>query len=313
MIGFKDSKGAEALLPEMQAALPHVEKDERDMSLVAISQVQGGLGRFADAEQTIKSIHGDAPPEFARSMMIRNLIARGDLAEAIKNVQLIGPGSYKNASIEEIAAERAHRGDFDGAFAMMPAISDEFDIHNAASIYAEIAVEQGKHGKNEDASRTALLISETKYRARILIMLGGGVPKGDAEYGRDNDRVAAMFFREARAAALNIESVFLRAVVLSHLAGVLSARGNFPEARAAADAIPGDAEEWISDGVEKHKGMALENIAYWQCKMGNCKDALQRIEKEESPVLRSFELAGVAQAMMGIDPPPDHFHEENYG
>jgi len=307
MIRFKDSKGAEALLPEMQAALPHVEKDERDMSLVAISQVQGGLGRFADAEQTIKSIHGDAPPEFARSMMIRNLIARGDLAEAIKNVQLIGPGSYKNASIEEIAAERAHQGDFNGAFAMMPGVSDKFDIYNADSVYARIALEQAKHGKYEDARRTAHLLSEAKFRARTLILLGSNMPKND------NDRAADMFFSDARTAALSIEIDFYRAAALSHLAGVLSARGKFAEARAAADAIPSDAAEWVSGDVEKHKGSALGNIAYWQCKMGSCKEALEWSNKEGSPVLRGFALAGVVQAMMGIGAPADHYYEEYYG
>lgn len=296
------------LVNEMQSALSGVNGGAaRDNSLSEIAEAQSGAGMFVEADDTIKKIKNQNWRDLAHDQLAFALINKGDLAGALKNIEMIEYEPQKANMAIELARARASRGDVAGALTIIGAASKDFGGVDPDLIYAAIAGAQGKLGKIEDGSKTARLITSDMRRARTLILLGAAVPPPD------KDRVAANLFIEARAAALKIEELFFRAAALSHLAGVLSSRGEFSDARKAADAIPNDAEEWMADDVEKHKGHAFENIAYWQCKMGNCKDALQCAAVEGSPLFRSFAIVGVVEAMLGLEPPSDHYGEEGYG
>jgi hypothetical protein len=297
-----------ALLPEMQTALAGImDAHERDIRLSEIAEAQASAGTFTDADETIKAIKDGNYQDLARDMLAFALISKGDLSGALKNIEMIQYEPQKANMAIELARASASRGDIAGALSIIGAGSNDFGGVDADLIYAAIAVAQGKRGKIADGSKTARLISSNKVRARTLIVLGAAAPL------TDNDHVATMIFSEARAAALNIEELYFRAAALSHLAGILSSREEFEDARKAADAIPNDAEEWMAGDVGKHKGHALENIAYWQCKMGNCKDTLQWVVAEGSPLLRSFAIAGVVEALLRLEPPSDHYGEEGYG
>jgi hypothetical protein len=272
-----------AFLPEMKTALAGIkDAHERDIRLSEIAEAQAGAGIFADADETIKAIKDGNYQDVARDMLAYALINKGDLSGALKNVEMIQYEPQKANTAIELAKARATKGDFAGALAIIGAGTSEFGGADPDLIYAAIAVAQGKQGKFEDGSRTARLIASNNVRARTLILLGANVPFPD------KDHAATAIFNEARAAALNIEELYFRAAALSHLAGVLSSRGEFIDARKAEDAIPTDAEVWVAGDIGKHKGHALENIAYWQCKTGNCKEALQWVVVESSPLLRGF-------------------------
>ncbi len=296
-------------LPEMQLALASVkESDSRDLPLSQIAHVQEIADKFADAEQTIKGIKGDTWPDFSRWQLIMAFTGKGDLLEASRIAQTLQGESKKADVANLLAMARAKQGDIAGALGMVDAGSSEYDRERANWTYAHIVIEQGKQGKNSEANQTARLITNDKVRAGTLIVMGSSAPLPD------KDHVASTIFSEARAAALNIKELYFRAVALSHLAGVLATRGEFTAARDAADAIPSNAEdEDMLGDLEKHKGHALENIAYWQCKMGNCKDALEWVVRENAPILRSYAIAGTVEAMLGLKPPSDHYIEENYG
>jgi HEAT repeat protein len=240
-------------------------------------------------------------------MLVEILVRTGDFAAAVKNIQMLHDESQRVSSTSALAIARAKQGDIVDALAMVNDGSDEYDTQRADWTRAHIMIEEGKLGKYPEASQTAHLITDDKIRAGALIVLGSGVPMPD------KDDVAAPIFSEARSAALKIPELYFRATALSHLAGVLSVRGEFADARNAADAIQLNAEEYMLGDLEKHRGHALENIAYWQCKMRTCQDALEWVVRERSPILRSYAIAGAVEAMLGLKPPSDHYIEENYG
>ena len=303
------SIGAVMFLPEMQSALPLVAKlQDREHALSEIAQAQAIVGNFANSEETIKGIAEVDRKDFTRWLLIRELIKNGDLVEASRVSRMLQTESYKAVGIRELTLAREKRGEIIGALSMVDPGSDKYDRDRANWTYAHIVIEQGKLGKNSEANQTARLITDDMVRAGTLIVLGSGAPLPD------KDHVAATIFGEARAAALNIKELYFRAVALSHLAGVLSSRGEFVIAREAADAIPSDAEdEGMLGDLEKHKGHALENIAYWQCKIGTCEGTLEWVVRENSPILRSYAIAGAVEAILGLKPPSDHYVEENYG
>jgi hypothetical protein len=296
-----------AFLPEMQAAASGIkDAHERDIRLSEIAEVQAGAGLFVDADKTIKTIKDANYQDLARDMLAGALINKGDLAGALRNIQMIKDLDQRSNDSVGLARARASRGDAAGALAMAGAAPDEFGNVSADSIYAVIASEQAKQGKIEDAKGTARLITSSRVRARTLILLGANVPLPD------KDHLATAVFNEARAAALNIEELYFRAAALSHLAGVLSSRGEISAARDAADAIPTNAEESMQGDLLKHKGHSLENISYWQCKLGDCKNSLNWVVKENSPILRSFAIAGAIEAILGFKPPSATYGEEGY-
>ncbi len=280
------------------------------------AKAQTDADMLAEAEHTIQTMGDDdraiGLKDDAREHLVAALVRAKNLPEADRILRLIkGPGSAFGVKIE-LAEAKAQSGDVQGALALALDIPDEGfipDDHGPRnSAYSRIALVEAKRGRIRNALQIARMISGPKDLAKTLIRIGATVPLPD------KDHVAEGIFIEARAEALKIEKVYFRATALSHLAGVLASRGEFTPAREAADLIPEDLLEGQSPEYLKiHKGTALENIAYWECKKKNCEQVLQWATNQTTPLFRSYAIVGAVEAMLGLEPPQDHSMEEGYG
>jgi hypothetical protein len=296
-----------SILPEMEelVAKSTVKSEDKDNLLSFLSEAQAIGGNFGKANQTADLIQKQDLRDIAHLNVSQEQLKAGDFSGAINSIRTVQSDSERSSWLAFAAGKEADSGDYPEAFRLVAEMPDQ---NFADSAYSGIALGQAKRGKIEEACRTARLIESDSTKARTLITIGADAPMPDKNH------MATAIFNEAKTFALRIEESYFRAAALSHLAGVLSARGEWTLARQAADAINLDGPEESAMGdILKHRAHALENIAYWQCKMGSCKEALDWATSESVPFLRSLALVGVVEAMLGQKPPLDHNWEEGYG
>jgi len=303
------------LLPEMRADLQAIsDPAERGSAEHFFLIAEERAGDLVGVKEFINAMQDEASRSSAAYDLVIELFEQGEAAKARSEMELVQDPGQKDSALEWLGSELAKQGDIEGARQIAGIVSrgregmvqippnEPYD-----SIISQIALQQGKQGNLQEAIQTVSSLMDDKDRARTLILLGAAAPASG------QDALIAEIFSEARNAALKIPEPFFLATALSHLAGVLSRRGQFALAQAAADAIPMTAEDYMVGDLQKHRGHALENIAYWRCKTGSCKDALQWSSSEPYPILKAYATAGIIEALLGMDPPSDHYIEENYG